>query len=514
MALSLSDTKKRAPSQRLKADGEPIERKTLAEVALPHNIHDPSPAKSNSIENSLLGSPSVDQAPPTSDIPKMEFVDFKKYNTIIPKPDSELDSNQIAEIKKPGSKPDSDLDSALNAEIVLKHQISSFSQKPDSELDSDRIAEIKKPGSKPDSDQIATKKTELNIPKQAAIVKKPDSKPGSNRIAPDSKLDSELDSNRIANTSDWNEPTSGLEAFGRCSETQAKVIKNFYSLMRSNSARETTPVHGPKFSASIGLSYGSFKDAIHKLKTKKVLKTITSKKVASGYSIYAFPDCLFEYMLGLERVGQLKLDSEPDSNRIASPSNSSSSSFLMPSAFSEEPLNTNPNNSEINQTKETTTTTVVRRGEFYIPMVLQNLGVTSNQFEPLISHSLKFKDIQESIEAFAYEYEKGRVKYDSDPLNVLFGLLRRGRKFQSTSFKKEQDAVILEYDKAHALLYEEAKAKLKEKAAMEKYQSWKRTEECEDQKKLILKVLNKLDDIQLDGVLFNYYKEEVLGQNA
>jgi hypothetical protein len=102
MALGLLDTKKRAPTQRLKANGEPVERKTLAEVALPHNTSAPGTSVHDAIQTPQTAPQTVDVVAPTSYIPDFNFEAFKASE--IQK--TEPDNNPTKEISEPDKKPD------------------------------------------------------------------------------------------------------------------------------------------------------------------------------------------------------------------------------------------------------------------------------------------------------------------------------------------------------------------------------------------------------------------------
>ena len=171
------------------------------------------------------------------------------------------------------------------------------------------------------------------------------------------------------------------------------------------------------------ITFGSVKTTIMRLEKKGYVKRFKYKNGRGGWSSFEIPDPVYKELLRYEEFHkpdtkwtqtEHKVDTQPDTQPDTTPPYSSSSII------------------------NTTTTDP----EIVIPSELQSMGVSTKSVNSYLTN-MTVQEIQQSIDAFNYDLKNNLVK-SSTPLNMLFGILKKGRPYLSSHFTEQLNRDVAE----------------------------------------------------------------------
>lgn len=231
----------------------------------------------------------------------------------------------------------------------------------------------------------------------------------------------------------------GSKGFNRVqknpSVSEAKVLQFLHEL----NGHETRKSH---IATTTGLTFDGVKTAIKRLKTKGFINLVSySSGAKTGYVKYELTGLAIEY---LAQEGTANLNQKSQSQWGSMGCYSSSSNINTTTTGESEPL--------------------------LIPPILLEAGATQKTFTKY-TNKLSVEEIQRSLDAFAHDLEAGTLKSKS-PLNVLFGVLRKGNSYLSTDYAQSTAKEINEVLERNRQL-EEKQRELAEANFKARYLEWK-----------------------------------------
>jgi predicted transcriptional regulator len=238
---------------------------------------------------------------------------------------------------------------------------------------------------------------------------------------------------------------------------QKNLVEIIYQSCRRNGEKISSPTSVDYLSSALQTSAGTIKNAIIRLVRKGVLSKESFKNGRGGWTQYRL----------LEGTYQDLLQHESDSKVIA---NYEQTGSKVVAQLVAQPVASSPSSSSyiIN-------TTTTREGDGWnlisIPSSLKEIGCGSSQIQQLANLGmLNPLDVQESLEAFAYDLDAGKVRSQGSKLGFIMGILRKSGKYVSDAYLAELKTLILANEKrihaldaidkqqAEELLFQKAKA--------------------------------------------------------
>ncbi len=306
-------------------------------------------------------------------------------------------------------------------------------------------------GSLDDSQALQTdSKVEPNISQSEAKV---EPNIGQTRLLLKPKLSQKVEPNKLKNQKLEPQPEPQLEPYLSQSEAKVEPNQSFASLvgLQRNALifiYESCRLKGDLLSAPITIqniadflrtTTAAARKAIQRLENKGYINRAAYKDGRGGWSQYRLTNFIYNELLHQEtrakvepKLGQTRAKVEPQPEPQPEPSPSSSSSYLY---------------------KDTTTTTkpdVDNSGWDLIqtPSNVKDLGFGSLQIQQLAKLGIiSPDDVQESLEAFSYDLEGGKVRSKGSRLGLLMGIMRNGSKYLSETFNEEMKSFLAANEK-------------------------------------------------------------------
>lgn len=108
-----------------------------------------------------------------------------------------------------------------------------------------------------------------------------------------------------------------------------------------------------------------------------------------------------------------------------------------------------------------------------IPETIKSLISQREVADLLAKKLLSEEDLQSCLDHFAFDYERNAVRAKTTPINLLYGLVRAGKKYRSIKLLELENQELQEYEKSlHAV--ESENQRLKQLGLKEKYEEFKR----------------------------------------
>ena len=294
-------------------------------------------------------------------------------------------------------------------------------------------------------------------------------KPDTNRAQSEHKPDTELDTNRTqtdhkADTqkrdldTKWaqSEHTTGHKKNTKRTQTEHKLDTNlqlstvvgiqrkilFYMFhdCKNNRSKITSELTILDIAQNANVKESSVKTTIRRLQEKGFINRTAYKNGRGGWSCYELAESIYQDILRHEQFTKLdtnwaqtghKVDTQPDTQPDTNPAYSSSSYI--------------------------NTTTTTETDHFVIPDNLKNLGVRSKSLNAGLEAGLSIEDIQNSLDAMSHDLENNQIR-SSNPVNLLFGILRKGQPYISVSYSQKLNEELNEALKRAESVKQQAQA--------------------------------------------------------
>jgi hypothetical protein len=204
---------------------------------------------------------------------------------------------------------------------------------------------------------------------------------------------------------------------------QRKVLLYFFQDCKNRRSQTTQEMALQHIVDYQNITFGSVKTTIRRLEKKGYVKRFKHKKGRGGWSSFEIPDPVYEELLRYEEFYKVDTNRTQIGHKVDTQSDTQSDTTCSYSS-----------SSIIN----TTTTDP----EMVIPPELQSMGVSKKSFNSYFAN-MTAQEIQQSIDAFNYDLKNNLVK-SSTPLNMLFGILKKGRPYLSSHFSEQLNREVAE----------------------------------------------------------------------
>jgi len=213
------------------------------------------------------------------------------------------------------------------------------------------------------------------------------------------------------------ETVFGLE---RLAGLQKKALLLIYDHCNENGDKTTRPLGINYFVDRIKTTQMNAHNVLNELIKKKVIERVDYQRGRGGWSKYVINEKIWDEIKINELKYRINIDKTIDKT-IETGANSSSKEF----------------NNKNTTTEETE--------KIQIPQSLTKI-VSHRELTSILSKGLLSVDeIVESLEHFAFDYERNLVKSKTSPVNLLFGLMRSSRQYRSVQKIKDETTELEEY---------------------------------------------------------------------
>ena len=291
------------------------------------------------------------------------------------------------------------------------------------------------------------------------------------------KLESELESN-LRQTEDKLESELRTElrteiSFNRLSGLRRNIILCLYSMSEYGRLDSTGPVAIVELANRAQTSLSGARKTLQRLEKEGFISRISFRSGRSGWTEYQLANSLLADLLKRGNLRQTRDTLEPELRPELRTSPSSSSS-------------------NVNIYKNTTTTAVdnflEEWGAISIPSKLQEVGFNSFHLKKIYSEAkevLTLDQVQESLEQFSYDLEKGYLNIKTKPLNFLLGVLLKNRSPYISEHLLEAQRKELDEYRQKLMELEKAQKELVELEKQKKFESWLEGISTEERRKLV-----------------------------
>lgn len=200
---------------------------------------------------------------------------------------------------------------------------------------------------------------------------------------------------------------------------QRKVLIFFFQDCKNRRSKTTQEMTVQHIAEHQNITFGSVKTTIMRLEQKGYIKRFMYKNGRGGWASFEIPDPVYQELLQYEDFLKLDTNRTQTEHKV------------------DTKLNTNSPYSSSNIINTTTTDP-----EIVIPKELQDMGVSIKSLTAYLVN-MTAQELQQSIDAFNYDLMNNLVK-SSTPLNMLFGILKKGRPYLSSHFTEQLNRDVAE----------------------------------------------------------------------
>ena len=283
---------------------------------------------------------------------------------------------------------------------------------------------------------------------------------------------------------------------------QRKIVFFIYNQCRQTASIVSPPITLEHLSKSCQIPINSMKKTIQRLKEKNIIIRSSSKSGRGGWTQYKLVQPVYSELLNLETIDKLETKCRQSVDKVGTEQGTELETIV-------------PSSSSSNINNKTTTTKLPQDWlGIQIPRNLKDLGfIASHIWQIHKNGTLKAQEVQDSLNAFAYDLENGKVKARNGSLNLLMGvLLKKGMYISEgylTESKKEIDAYLAKIEGL-----ETAKKKLKEVNKQKQFEKWLET--ISDERKN--QIIPPNDLVKTGGpfqlaMLKGYWEKEIEGRD-
>ena len=282
---------------------------------------------------------------------------------------------------------------------------------------------------------------------------------------------------------------------------QKTVFIYLVDLVRQHSSLVTLPLTLDFMSQAIGLKKRQIHTATKELRRKGCVVIVNRKDGRGGWVSYGITQEAFNEWVCLNNMHKRR-DNVEITERKRRDKGGDKGGYLVPSSSSSDLL--------INKNKTTTTTLDESLG-VQIPINLKKIGFCMPHVHQVLnSENLTTQEIQESLDAFAYDLEHGKIKSKTGNLNFLMGILLKHGAYTSELLIEQSQKDLENYLK-RSREFEKSKETLKEMEAEKKFYSWLEALSTEERNKLAIPTnLIKEGSSYQDVMLKNYWEKHVM----
>ena len=252
-------------------------------------------------------------------------------------------------------------------------------------------------------------------------------KPDTNRTQTEHKLNTEL--NTELNTRQIKEESNHTTnlSFFTLAGLQRKLLLFFFQNCKNRRSNTTQELTVQYIADHQNIPFGSVKTTIIRLEKKGFVKRFTYKNGRGGWASFEIPDPVYRDIFQYEASNKLDTMLTKNEAKLNTELNTKLNTKLNTnSLYSSSIINTTTTDLEI----------------LIIPPQLQEMGVSLRTLESYME-KMSSQEIQQSIDAFNYDLNNGLVK-SSTPLNMLFGILKKGRSYLSSHFTEQLNRDVTE----------------------------------------------------------------------
>jgi predicted transcriptional regulator len=205
---------------------------------------------------------------------------------------------------------------------------------------------------------------------------------------------------------------------------QKNALEYLFELCVQTGSRITPAVVISTISEILKTTTAATRKAIQRLENKGYISRASYKDGRGGWSKYLLPEKVYSELL----IKRSRANVEPKLSQ---------SKAKVSTQPEPQPEPQRPNSSSNNFNKYITT--------IRIPENLKTIISVKEVFTLIDTDVITEQDLQESIEHFSYDLENKCVNAKTNPINLLFGLIRSGKKYKSIRLLELQNKELLEY---------------------------------------------------------------------